>query len=232
MDNNSEEQLLEEVRSVIDAEGLVVEIETEQDFREHFSMIEKALYDEYSFEGPAYIFIETLVASTPEEVARLDTDYPDSRKLMGQESEVHGATRIELGAQGDLWELLNSKISSFALANDDNVKAMYARCPIIVGEGDNFDTPLSEQENKQDGVITAMVSNETVRFLIRRDSDPDDIIEQVINPKEYKMGDMRLVDALIYFWFFPRWIQHDSPELFKSMLEDLEEKYRKQQEEE
>ena len=85
----------------------------------------------------------------------------------------------------------------------------------------------SEAEDKEDCIITVMITNDCVQTIVRKGTNPDEIISQQSEIEDYEPGKQKLLDALFDYFFVPRMMRVNAPELFEALLKDYEAQERK-----
>lgn len=233
MSEDNEKELLAEVEHLLEEEHRVIHEERDNAQRKHLLAVERRIFEEYKFDDPAHIFFEIMVANSEEEAeellstAHLDPDYDPNYVIddnVPEGEKPAGAGYIRQVAEGDLFGLLGNKLESLETAENEGIVAMFARAPM-------WASPETGGE-KEDGVMLAMICDQGFHIISRLASDPTHIIETSIDPSEYELGDSRFADAMIHFWFFPRWLRERDKALFDATLRDFRRNNEKKGEEE
>lgn len=169
----------------------------------------------------AEIWLMKIEADTVEK-ARTYLETQDNEPINKLSGDGDGLLSLALVASGDVYEGLNNRRLSFDVSLNSKghgvaVRAGAWKAPALEG------MRASEHPDREEGVLTMFVSMDGIVVVSRTLTESDDKVAVEHTPIEnYEMGESKLVDAIIKFWFGPRTLRDNSPVLFKAMLERLE----------
>lgn len=224
MDN--EKDILAQAEEIVNASAKEMDGEMRKEQLKHFVAIEGEMFKHFGFDDEAsYMFHMSVVAETPEEVAALDEKHKgtESMTIMNPsgDTEIHSAMAVKAVSKSDnLYDLLNNKLGGLRFAQDSHSVGCIVRCGAFVSETEGVKP--SEAEDKEDCIITIMITNDCVQTIVRKGTNPDEIISQQSETEDYEPGKQKLLDALFDYFFVPRMMRVKAPELFEALLKDYE----------
>lgn len=224
MDN--EKDILAQAAEIVNASAKELDSELRSEQLRHFVAIESEMFKTFGFDDEAsYMFHMSIVAETPEEVKALDEKMKDVRsmKVMNPngDEEIHSAMAVKaVGKSDNLYDLLNHKLGGLRFAQNKNSVGCIVRCGAWMSATEGV--APSEAEDKQDCIITIMMTNDCIQTIVRKSDNPDEIISQQSEIEDYEPGKQKLIDALFDYFFMPRMMRVNAPELFEALLKDYE----------
>lgn len=229
MDN--EKDILAQAAEIVNASAKELDSEMRSEQLRHFVAIEGEMFKTFGFDDEAsYMFHMSVVAETPEEVKALDEKMKDvkSMKVMNPngDEEIHSAMAVKaVGKSDNLYDLLGHKLGGLRFAQNKNSVGCIVRCGAWMSATEGV--APSEAEDKQDCIITIMITNDCIQTIVRKSDNPDEIISQQSEIEDYEPGKQKLIDALFDYFFMPRLMRVNAPELFEALLKDYEAKEQK-----
>jgi hypothetical protein len=223
---NDEKDILAQAAEIVNASAEELDNEVKKHQLEHFVAIEGEMFKTFGFDDEAsYMFHMMMVADTPEEVKAIEEQYKDTPSMTimnpSNDGEIHSAMAVKaVGKSGNLYDLLGNKLSGLRFAEDNNSVGCIVRCGA-------FMTPTegvipSEAEDKEDCIITIMITSDRIQTIVRKSDNPDETITQQSNIEDYEPGKQKLIDALFDYYYMPRLMRVNAPELFKALVKDYE----------
>lgn len=228
---DKEKDILAQAAEIVNASAKELDSEMRSEQLRHFVAIEGEMFKTFGFDDEAsYVFHMSVVAETPEEVKALDEKMKDvkSMKVMNPsgDEEIHSAMAVKaVGKSDNLYDLLNHKLSGLRFAQNKNSVGCIVRCGAWMSATEGV--APSEAEDKQDCIITIMITNDCIQTIVRKSDNPDEIISQQSEIEDYEPGKQKLIDALFDYFFMPRLMRVNAPELFEALLKDYEAKEQK-----
>lgn len=223
---DKEKDILAQAAEIVNASAKELDGEMRKEQLKHFVAIEGEMFKSYGFDDEAsYMFHMTVVAETPEEVRALDEKMKGVKSMTimnpNGDPEIHSALGVKgISKSDNLYDLLNNKLGGLRFAQDKNSVGCIVRCGAFMSATEGV--APSEAEDREDCIITIMITNDCVQTIIRKSTDPDEIISQQSEIKDYEPGKQKLIDALFDYFFMPRLMRVNAPELFEALLKDYE----------
>lgn len=230
MDN--EKDILAQAESIINASAEQVEKDHKAQQLKHFVQIESAMFEEFGFDDEgAHMFHMTMIANTPEEVRELQRNRTEQKRTNvippdDPNEEANRAMKVELVvSSGDAYEILKNRKMSLGFANEDNGIGCILRVAAHQSaEAESKGVKPSEALDKQDAIITIMITDERIQTISRLSKDTEEIHTQVIDMEDYEPDKERLLDALVMYYIFPKAMKQEEPKMFNALLKDYKEK--------
>jgi hypothetical protein len=230
MDDNKD--IVAEAERIINDSAEAIETEHKAKQLHHFVQIESQMYKEFGFsDEDAYLFHMTMIANTAEEVEKLRAERKEenlSRIIPpdNPDEEANRAMQVKcVVSSGDVYDILRNRNAALQFANQDNgigciIRVAAFQSAKAMKEG----VKPSEATDKQDAIVTIMITEERIQTISRICTDSEQIHTQVIEIESYEPDKERLLDALVTYFIFPRMMKHEEPTLFNALLKDYEEK--------
>ena len=226
-DNNLNEVHPELEEILTNAEDKLVEHVVDS-VLEDFKEIEQAMWDRIGDpEGLASMFgvhiLANNMAEAMDKVAELGDDAMPINKPDDIPSEEGGLIGVECyGQTGQAYEMLPSPEALLAIAEKDPVGII-----VRVG-GHSSETAVkqgkrpSQADDRKDVVITVMCTHAAVYSIVRFSFSGETVINAT-QLGEVKIGESRLIDAVITTFMGPNIIRDQRPDMFENFKEELRE---------
>ncbi len=121
-----------------------------------------------------------------------------------------------VGTGGNLYDGLSDVKAAVIIDQDESVHGVVARVGAWVSDMKDGLMPR-DSPNKADGIITAFISNAGL-VVVCRNFATLEVTTEYMSMRTYKSGEHKLVDALVVFWYGPRKMKAEYPEMYESML--------------
>lgn len=223
--NSEGKEFLEELETIMsDAESKVYD-DVVASVLEDFKKIEEKLWDEYGDpDNVATIWSVVLRASGEEESQKyLDSEEANAINILPEGETIAGVLGIEPVAEGgNIYEMLSDPKIIFGLAKDDSV-GMIVRIGGWATEEKGVRP--SQSKERKNMALTMLCTNNAFMSISRVVENPDK--EPIINAErmdKIKMGEQRLVDAMILARSMPIAIKEDMPDVYSALMKDIYDK--------
>ena len=225
MDND--EAIIKEAEAIINKSVEELEAHNSGGSIEHFVHLEAKIFESFGFDDKSFLFTMAILATTEAEVDKLEIslDDPDVQiiKPDEQEGKPNRAMGVKLtNVSGDVYNLLGDSLEALTLAKDDDVFSIIVRSGVHMSKTAAAEgVKPSEASDAVDGVLSLMCIDSKILSIFRRADNPDEAIKSEIDLKDYEVGSQKLVDALLYYWYYPHILYQEQPKLFKAAIKDL-----------
>ena len=224
---NDEEKVLAEAENIINASAKDAENNHKANQLKHFVTIESEMFKQFKFDDEgSYLFHMTMVAETIQEVEELIAD----RKLSKMSTLVppddptdipNRAMRVELMAQGDVFEMLGNRKMSLDFANSTkNLGCIVRVAAFQSASAKEEGVKASEATDRKDALVTIMITDKRILTISRTGDDENEIHTMEKDLEDYEPETENLLDALVAYFIFPQVLKQDEPELFEALLKD------------
>jgi hypothetical protein len=219
----STENIHPEIESIMeDADESVLGPIREEALRE-FKKLESNMFDSLGDpHGEAQIFTIKASSVTEENIAEMGKS--DSKaKLIGKELSL-GDTVMSLDAVylGDIYEGLADMRAASEIAMDKDICGVIFRVGGYASESAlTTDIKPSEAEDRIDSIVTGMVTNGSLMTVCRL-LDSSTIESNYTSVEKHEMGESKLLDALMTFWFAPQQLMIKEPGLWQTIKAQIE----------
>jgi len=222
MDNN---ELFAEVEQTLNEATKEIEASNDTIWENNFRQVEQILYRDRGMEEDTDIYLLESVAESAVAVMDFENNLKDDTEIirssrMTPDDIANRAFGIAHAAKGDLYELLGDRFASLLIADRDSVQGIMLRMAVFMSAtATDEGVKPSEATDKQDAIMVVLVIEGKMYSAVRNINDPETPSYQTIDLMEYE-GGQRLVDALIEFFVFPKYLKQENPEVFKALLTD------------
>lgn len=222
MDNN---ELFAEVEQTLNEATKEIEASNDTVWENNFRQVEQILYRDRGMEEDTDIYLLESVAESAVAVMDFENNLKDDTEVirssrMTPDDIANRAFGIAHAAKGDLYELLGDRFASLLIADRDSVQGIMLRMAVFMSAtATDEGVKPSEATDKQDAIMVVLVIEGKMYSAVRNINDPETPSYQTIDLTEYE-GGQRLVDALIEFFVFPKYLKQENPEVFKALLTD------------
>ena len=235
---NNEERILAEAESIINASVERAETAHKAKQLEHFVRIESEMFKEFPFDDElAHLFHMTMVATTPDEVRELQAKRKASKRTQiippdDPTEEPNRAMAVELVCtSGDVYEMLRNKRASLTFANSDRSIGCIVRVAAFQSaSAEKEGVKPSEATDKQDAIITIMMTDERIMTISRLSTDKGEIHTMETELEDFEPDKEKLLDAIFAYYIFPQMMKHQEPEMFEALLKDYADQAEKEEE--
>lgn len=226
MDN--EKDILAETESIINASAEQALTDHKAKQLRHFVTIESQMFEQFDFDDEwAHLFHMTMVATTPDEVRDLQAKRKaDKRsKILPPEDpteEPNRAMAVELVcSSGDVYEMLNDRKRALTFANSDRAIGCIVRVAAFQSaSAEKEGVRPSEATDKQDAIITIMMTDERIMVISRLSKNKDEIHTMETELEDYEPEKEKLLDAILHYYIFPQMMKSQEPEMFQALIKD------------
>jgi hypothetical protein len=225
MDND--EAIIKEAEAIINKSAEELEAHDSGESIEHFVELEAKIFESFGFDDKSFLFTMAIVATTEAEVAELEALAPEPGVQIIKPDESKGIPNRAMGVKlatvnGDVFELLGDSLEALTLAKDDDVFSIIVRSGVHISKvSEEEGVKPSEASDATDGVLSLMCTGSKIFSITRRADKPDEPMNSEIDLKEYEVGSQKLVDALLFYWYYPHILRQEQPKLFNAAIRDL-----------
>lgn len=233
MDNKDNNELFAEVEQTLNEAKKEIEANNDTVWENNFKEIEQMLYRDRGMEEDTDLYLLESVAESAVAVMDFEKNLKDDIEIIRSsrlkpDDIANRAFGVAHVAKGDLYELLGDRFASLLVADRDSVQGILLRMAVFMSEtATNEGVKPSEATDKQDAIMVVLMIEGKVYAAVRHADKPETPNYQIINLEEYE-GGMRLIDAMVEFFVFPKYLKQENPELFKALLTDHKNKHEKE----